>query len=94
MSYSLNASSNDDRVETAKRQHQQRMTRFFLAFAVIEVLAFVAALVVIYSLGVVDPDQGVWILVGIAVIGGLVMSTSIMSMSRRYKQEMRDLTGF
>lgn len=70
------------------------MTRFFIAFAVIEGLALLAAVVVVYFLGLVDPDQGVWILVVIAIIGGLVMSTTIMSMTRRHQQEMRDLTGY
>ncbi|HCS60687.1 MAG TPA: hypothetical protein DIW46_04695 [Microbacterium sp.] len=94
MSYSLNGSSNDDRVETAKRQHQQRMTRFFVAFALIEGLALLIALIAVFFLKVVDPEQGIWILVGIVVIGGLVMSTMSMLMIRRHQQEVRDLTGF
>ncbi len=93
MSYSLNASSNDDRVETLKRQHQRRQSRFFIAFALIEGFALAAAVVVVYLLELVDPDQGIWLLVAIAAIGGFTMSMGLLSMNRRHAQEMRDLTG-
>jgi len=93
MSYSLNASSNDDRVVTLKRQHQRRLSRFFIAFALIEGLALAVSVVVVYLLELIDPDQGIWLLVGIAVIGGFTMSMGLLSMNRRHAQEMRDLTG-
>lgn len=93
MSYSLNGSSNDDRVQALKREHQQRQTRFFITFALIEGLALAAAVVIVYVLELVDPEQGVWLLVGIAVIGGLVLSMGLLSMVRRHAREMDDVTG-
>jgi len=93
MSYSLNGSSSDDRVGALKREQQQRQTRFFVAFAVIEGLALAIAVVVVFVLQLVDPEQGIWVLVIIAVIGGFAMSMGLLSMTRRHAQEMRDLTG-
>lgn len=93
MSYSLNASSNDDRVEALKRQHQRRQTRLLVTIALVEGIALAVAAIAVYVLGLVDPDQGIWILIGIAAVGAFVMSTSLMSMIRRNAREMRDLTG-
>lgn len=94
MSYSLNSSSAEDpRVEALKRQHQQRQSRFFLTFAVVEGLAIAAAIVVVYVLDVLDPEYGIWVLLAVAAIGATVMSVGIMSMTRRHAQEMRDITG-
>lgn len=97
MSYSLsNSSAADPRVEALKRQHQQRLSRFFLTFAVVEGLAIAAAIVVVYVLDVLDvldPEYGIWVLLAVAAIGATVMSVGIMSMTRRHAQEMRDITG-
>ncbi|MEW1975763.1 hypothetical protein AB0301_11920 [Microbacterium profundi] len=93
MSYSLNASSNDPRVEELKRQHQRRQTRLLVTIALVEGIALAVAAIAVYVLGLVDPDQGIWILIGIAAVGAFVMSTSLMSMIRRHAREMRDLTG-
>lgn len=93
MSYSLNASSNDPRVEELKRQHQRRQTRLLVTIALVEGIALAVAAIAVYVLGLVDPDQGIWILIGIAAVGAFVVSTSLMSMIRRNAREMRDLTG-
>lgn len=93
MSYSLNGSSNDPRVEELKRQHQRRQTRLLVTIALVEGIALAVAAIAVYVLGLVDPDQGIWILIGIAAVGAFVMSTSLMSMIRRNAREMRDLTG-
>lgn len=93
MSYSLNGSSNDPRVEELKRQHQQRQTRFLITFVLFEGIVLAAAAVAIYVLGLIDPEQGIWLLVGIAAVSAFVMSTGLMSMIRRHAKEMRDVTG-
>jgi len=93
MTYSLNGGSNDDRVAQLRQQHQAQRTRLFLTFALIEGIAFAVAVVVVFVLELVDPEQGMLILVAIAVIGGGAMSLGLMSMLRRHGQEMRDLTG-
>ncbi|MDQ0643526.1 hypothetical protein [Microbacterium murale] len=93
MSYSLNGSSNDHRVDELRRQHQQRQTRFFVTFGLVEGLALAAAAILIFVLGLIDPEQGIWVLIGIAAVGAFILSTSLMSMIRRHAREMRDLTG-
>ena len=93
MIYSLNGSSNDHRADALKREHQQRLTRFFVTFALVEGLALAAAVVVVYVLGLVDPQQGVWLIIGVAVVGGLVLSMSLLSMVRRHTRDVKDVTG-
>lgn len=93
MSYSLNGSSNDPRVDELKRQQQQRQTRLFIGFALIEGLALAVGVVVVFVLELIDPEQGVWILVIIALLGGSALGIGLVSMARRHVQEMRDLTG-
>lgn len=93
MSYSLNGSSNDPRVDELKRQQQQRQTRLFIGFALIEGLALAVGVVVVFVLELIDPEQGVWILVVIALIGGSALGIGLVSMARRHVQEMRDPIG-
>lgn len=94
MSYSLNGGSRDPRVDFLRDQHRQRLTRFFITFALVEGLLLAAAVVVVFILGIIDVDQGIWIIGTIAAIGGLILSFSLLSMSRRHAHDMRDLTGY
>lgn len=82
---------NDPRVVALRDEQRRRQTRFFLTFALIEGAALLAAVILIYGFEIVEPDQGVWILVAIAVVGGIVLSSSLLSMMRRHNQELRDL---
>lgn len=93
MSYSLNSSSNDPRVDELQRRHRQRQSRFIMVFALIEGLVIVAALLAVYVLRLVDPDMGIWILVAIAVIGGGILSASLVSSNTRHARDLRDITG-
>ena len=93
MRYSLNGSSNDPRIQELKHQHQRRQTRLLVTIALVEGIALAAAAIAVYVLGLVDPNQGIWILIGIAAVGAFVMSTNLMSMIRRHAREIRDLTG-
>jgi hypothetical protein len=93
MTYSLNSSSNDPRVDDLRRQHQKQLSRFFVTFALIEGVLLIAAAIAVYGLELIDPAQGIWILVGIAALGGFVMSGVLLSLTRRHTQEMRDITG-
>jgi ABC-type cobalamin transport system permease subunit len=93
MSYSLNGSSNDPRVAELRKQHQHRLSRFFITFAIIEGIVMLAGIAAVSLLEIVEPEQGVWLLLAIALIGGLVMSVRLMSMTRRHGREMKDLTG-
>ncbi|UYO97131.1 hypothetical protein OED01_16250 [Microbacterium sp. M28] len=81
----------DPRVVALRDEQRRRQTRFFLVFALIEGLALLAATVLVYGFELVDPEQGIWILIAIAVAGGIVLSSSLLSMMRRHTQELRDL---
>ena len=81
----------DPRVVALRREQQKRQSRFFLWFALIEGAVLLAAVILVYGFEIVDPDQGIWLLVAIAVIGGIVLSSSLLSMMRRHTQELRDL---
>lgn len=70
------------------------MTRFFIAFALVEGALIAAGVVVVYLLGLIDPEQGIWLLVVIGVLGAFVLSGSLLSMTRRHAREMHDLTGY
>jgi hypothetical protein len=90
----LNGSSNDPRVAALKAEWTQRRTRFFLTFAVLEGVVIALAVVAVFVLRLVDEDLGLMIIVGIAVLGGLVMSFTLLSQQRAYQQQLRDITGF
>lgn len=94
MTYSLNAGSNDPRLAALRERQQQEQKRLFITFAAIEGLLIAAALVVVYLLGVIDPEQGVWVLVAIAALGGFVFSTMLLSLVRRHTRERNELTGY
>ena len=81
----------DPRVVALRDQQRRRQTRFFLVFALIEGFALLAATVLVYGFELVDPEQGIWILIAIAVAGGVVLSATLLSMMRRHTQELRDL---
>lgn len=91
MSMSLNRSSNDPREPDLLRRHRKELNRFFVTFAVIEGLLLAAGIAVIYLFELVDPDQGIWILVAIAAIGGFFMSAYVVSITRRHARERRDI---
>ncbi len=64
--------------DEARRERQQKLQRFFVTFAVIEGILLAAAVVLIYVLEVIDPAIGHWVLIAIALLGGLVLSSYIM----------------
>lgn len=91
MSMSLNRSSNDPRGADLLRRHQKELSRFFVTFAVIEGLLLVSGIAVVYLFELVDPEQGIWILVAIAAVGGFFMSAYLVSITRRHARERRDI---
>ncbi|MGN8027756.1 hypothetical protein [Microbacterium sp. 22242] len=71
----------------------RRRTRLFLVFATAEGLAFVAAVLAVYVLGLTDPKSGVWIFAAIAIVGGGVLSTLLLTQIRAQQQAIRDVGG-
>ncbi|MGF6822712.1 hypothetical protein M2317_001619 [Microbacterium sp. ZKA21] len=81
----------DPRVLAARGEQRKQQSRFFLWFALIEGAALLLAVVLVYGFEVVEPEIGIWVLVAIAILGGIVLSSSLLSMMRRNTQELRDL---
>jgi len=93
MSFGGNAASADPRVVGLRQEFQQGMTRFFMGFAVTEGIVLAAAVVVIWVLRLIDPSVGVYIVLGIALVGGFSLFLTIQSRIRRLQRDIRDVTG-
>ncbi|MBW1639670.1 hypothetical protein [Microbacterium resistens] len=85
--------STQARVQRINEDFARRRSRFFLGFAIVEGLLLAAAVVVVYVLEVVDPDQGFWIIAAVAALGGMVMAGWIVSSTRAQQQAIRDVGG-
>lgn len=82
---------NDDRAAQLRRQHQQRLNRFFLMFAVVEGIVLVALVIIIYVLELIDPDVGIWLLLAVAALGGAFLSATLLRSVRRNQRELEEL---
>ncbi|WP_102193601.1 hypothetical protein [Microbacterium aurantiacum] len=71
-------SSVGGRVRDVEKDYAQRQTRLFRNFALVEGSVLLIVVVVVYVLGLVDPDVGVWVLAGVALIGGVSLSALLM----------------
>lgn len=60
--------------------------RFFLRFALTEGAVLAILIVLMYVARVIDPDVGLYLLIGVALVGGLVLSTVL---ARQAKQQQR-----
>lgn len=86
-------SSIDARVATVRKQYAARLNRMFMVFALAEGALFALAVVAVYVLQVVDPDTGVLVLIGIALLGGLALSAMLMSHLRSQTQAIAQARG-
>lgn len=87
-------STNDPRIQALQQEFGQKRVRFFVTIAVIEGALLVLAALAVFVLGVVPEETGVWLLVAIALFGGLTMTFGIMSQQRAYQRAVRDITGY
>lgn len=87
-SSSVASPSNGDR-----SVQQQKLQRFFIAFAAIEGIILAAAVVLIYVLEVIDPAIGHWVLITIALLGGVVLSSYIMKNVHGNRPESGERSG-
>lgn len=85
--------STEAQVRRISEEFARKRSRMFVAFACIEGALLAGAVIVIYVLNLVDPDVGVWILVALALIGSLVLSTAIMRQIKAQQQAIRDAGG-
>ncbi|MFJ4165744.1 hypothetical protein ACIPY5_09315 [Microbacterium sp. NPDC089698] len=85
--------STEAQVRRISEEFARKRSRMFVAFACIEGALLAGAVIVIYVLNLVDPDVGVWILVALALIGSLVLSTAIVRQIKAQQQAIRDAGG-
>lgn len=85
------SSAADDREAQVRVRYQQAQSRFFLTFAMVEGLLLAAAVVVVYVLELVAPETGTWVLVGIAMAGGAVISAYVVTQPKRMQQEIEQV---
>ena len=71
-------SSVDGRVRAVEKEYAARQTRMFVLFALIEGIVLLVGVGLVYGLEVVDPELGVLLLLGVAVIGGSALSMLLM----------------
>jgi len=85
--------STQAQVRRISEEFARKRSRLFVAFACIEGAMLAGAVIVVYVLKLVDPDVGVWILVALALIGSLVLSTMIIRQIKAQQQAIRDVGG-
>ncbi|MFB7843861.1 hypothetical protein [Microbacterium sp. NPDC056052] len=85
--------STQAQVRRITEEFARKRSRMFVAFACIEGAMLAGAVIVVYVLKLVDPDVGVWILVALALIGSLVLSTMIIRQIKAQQQAIRDVGG-
>ena len=66
------------KVTAVEKDYAARLNRLFIVFAVVEGGILLLAAVAVYALELVDANTGVIGLIGIALLGGVVMSTLLM----------------
>lgn len=79
MSYA-GESSIQARVREVEKEYAARQTKLFTRFALIEGAVLLVAILAVYVLRIVDAEVGLWVLVGIAAAGGLVLSMLLMQL--------------
>lgn len=72
---------------------RRRRTRMLVAFACVEAPVLVGAIVVVYVLKLVDPQFGMWLVVGVAVISGMALSALILGQIRAEQRAIREVGG-
>ncbi|KJL34157.1 hypothetical protein [Microbacterium azadirachtae] len=85
--------STEAQVRRISEEFARKRSRMFVAFACIEGAMLAGAVIVVYVLKLVEPDVGVWILVALALIGSLVLSTMIIQQIKAQQQAIRDAGG-
>lgn len=74
-----------------RRRQQERRSRVFVRFAIIEGTVLAAAVVAVYVLDLIDPDMGIWVILALAVVGSIVLSGYLVNTTRRDQRELEAL---
>lgn len=80
---SFDETSVNGRVGAVARDFAQRQTKLFVRFATIEGAILVPAVVAIFVLELIDPKIGIWVIMGIAAVGGIILMTLVMNLQKQ-----------
>lgn len=81
------------RVHAVNKDYLSRQNRLFVTFALVEGSLLLIGALLIYGFEIVDPEVGIWFLVGIALIGGAVLSTLLLRLIRGRAQAVAQARG-
>ena len=81
------------RADEIRHAQQKRQQRALIARALVEGAVLAVAVIAIFVLELIDPAVGIWVLVGIALLGGGALSTYLMISMQRNQRERSQLEG-
>lgn len=61
----------------------QALARSFRRVALINSVLLIGAVLAVYGFGLVDPDIGLWLIIGAALVGGALMIMLVLGHQRR-----------
>lgn len=86
-------SSIDARVRAVNTDYNSRQTRLFVTFALIEGPVLLLLAVAIFGFEVVDQDTGMWVIVAVALVGGVLMSLLIVRLTQARARAVAQAKG-
>lgn len=88
-----NETTIEGRVARAQRDAAQRRQKLFVRFAVVEALVLVLAVLAVYVLKVIDPEIGLFLIVGVVVVAGAVLTMLVLREMKRAQREIAEARG-
>jgi len=83
----------DGRVKKVQQEFAAKQTRFFMRFAMIESLLIVPVIIFVFVMELIDRQVGVWILLAIAAVGGVVMASLLLRLAREREVALNQARG-
>lgn len=83
----------DARVRAVIADFTRRQNRLFVTFALIEGIVLAVLVAIVYGFALVDPEIGIWYIVAVAMIGGIILSTSLMRLMRARMRAIAQAKG-
>ena len=86
-------SSVDERMRAVEAEYNARQLRLFTLFATVEGALLLAAVLIFYVFELADPAIGNLVVIGIAVLGGLTLTTLLMRLIQSKKVALARARG-
>ncbi len=81
------------RVQAVETEYRKRQVRMFRNFALVEVAVLAVVVLAVYVFELVDPEVGPFLLVGIAMVGGVGLSVLLMQHIKSRNAAIAQATG-